>query len=261
MAARRRTILLAMLALAAPLPAFAISNSTGPVDAAPGPATISVSTSLASCGVLDAKVVCKLDVSFSTLANADSYSAAVTSADGSVVDYGSVPAGGTSFWVPYVGAGTYSVRITAYGAPETPSDAAATGNVIATGDSAALSDHAAVPPPAATHDNHTGASGADPATGANQNADSAGTATSDVTPAPETTTTPDCTTTPAPTVEPPPVAPIAPPPDTDPANPDDNGDGISDVDAQAAYEQQLAAYQAAIAAQQAPVAPAPPPGC
>ena len=79
-----------------------------------------VSTALDSCGTLEDEVICKLDVSYNALPEAASYSAAVTRADGSVVDYGGVAPGGTSLWVPYVGSGTYSVRVTAYGAPEQP---------------------------------------------------------------------------------------------------------------------------------------------
>ena len=114
-------MLLALLALAAPLPAFAISDQAlKPMSADPGPAVLSVSASLDSCGVLTDDVVCKLDVSFNPLPDADSYSATVTAADGSVTDLGDVGPGGASLWVPYVGAGTYSVKITAYGEPTKP---------------------------------------------------------------------------------------------------------------------------------------------
>ncbi len=41
----------------------------------------------------------------------------MTRADGSVVDFGDVGAGGSSFWVPYVGNGTYTVTVSAYGTP------------------------------------------------------------------------------------------------------------------------------------------------
>lgn len=134
MSGRRRTLFLALLALAAPLPAFAISDEAlKPVSADPGPAALAVSTSLDSCGLLDNGVVCKLDVSYNAIEGAASYSATVTRADGSVVDYGGVPAGGTSLWVPYVGSGGYSVRVTAYGEPEKPSQEH--GEVIAVGDS------------------------------------------------------------------------------------------------------------------------------
>lgn len=134
MSGRRRTLFLALLALASPLPAFAISEEASkPVSADPGPAALVVSTALDSCGLLDNGVVCKLDVSYNEVDGAASYSAMVTRADGSVVDYGGVPAGGTSLWVPYVGSGNYSVRVTAYGEPDEPSDDH--GDVVAVGDS------------------------------------------------------------------------------------------------------------------------------
>ncbi len=105
-----------MLALAAPLPAFAISElaptSEGQV------AQLSVTTSLESCGVLDSGLVCTLNVSFEPLPAATGYSASVTRADGSVIDAGAISPGGSSIYVPYVGSGNYSVRVTAYGDPE-----------------------------------------------------------------------------------------------------------------------------------------------
>ena len=112
-------MLLTLLALAAPLPAMALnSDGSEPVTATPAPAALSVSTSLDSCGIVNAQVVCKLNVSFNPIDGADTYSATVTRADGSVVDYGGVGIGGASLWVPYVGPGGYSVRISAYGTPE-----------------------------------------------------------------------------------------------------------------------------------------------
>ena len=97
MAGRRRAVLLTLLALAAPLPAFAISDQAlEPVSADPGPAALSVSASLDSCGVMSNEIVCKLDVSFNPLPNADSYTATITRADGSVTDYGDVGPGGAS---------------------------------------------------------------------------------------------------------------------------------------------------------------------
>ena len=113
--------MLELLALAASTPALASADKAmEPADAARGPAALEVSTALDSCGTLEDEVICKLDVSYNALPEAASYSAAVTRADGSVVDYGGVAPGGTSLWVPYVGSGTYSVRVTAYGAPEQP---------------------------------------------------------------------------------------------------------------------------------------------
>jgi len=109
---RRRTIGLVALALALPLPAYALTQ-----DEPAGPASLSVSASLDSCGVSGSQVLCKIDVSFETIAGATSYTASVTSPDGSVTDLGTVPAGGTTAYVPYVGNGTYNVRVSAYGSP------------------------------------------------------------------------------------------------------------------------------------------------
>jgi hypothetical protein len=119
MARRRRTLLLATLALAAPLPAFGLS---GEVQTAPEPAVadLGVSASLDSCGLLETQIVCQLSVSYATLPNATSYAASVTTPDGGVVDFGAVPAGGTSLTVPYAGNGNYGVRVTAYGTPAEP---------------------------------------------------------------------------------------------------------------------------------------------
>jgi hypothetical protein len=110
----RRVFLYAALALAIPLPAFALGEGVGES----APAALEVSVSLDRCGLLETEVVCKLDVSYGEVPGAVRYTASVTRADGSVVDYGDVGGGGTSLWVPYVGSGTYSVEIAAYGPPE-----------------------------------------------------------------------------------------------------------------------------------------------
>ena len=107
----RRAIVCAALALAVPLPAFALTS--GGEDA--GPASLSVSASLGSCGIAQTQVVCVIDVSFEPFPGARRYRASVTRADGSVIDYGSIDAGGASLPVTYVGAGTYGVRVSAYG--------------------------------------------------------------------------------------------------------------------------------------------------
>jgi hypothetical protein len=260
MGGRRRAVLLTLLALAAPLPAFAISDQAlKPVSADPGPAALSVSASLDSCGVLSNEVVCKIDASFNPLPNADGYSASVTRADGSVTDYGSVGPGGTSIWVPYVGAGSYNVKITAYGAPEKPHDPDGHGDVIAKGSSRGSSPWDSVTRPdksdkpdgskdtgdaEATVTEVTGRT--DP--NATQNEDATGTATSEVAASPEapTCTTTTTTTTPAPD---PPTPPELPPPDLDPENPDEDADGIPDEEEEATYQQELTQYQAALEAQ------------
>ena len=108
MSGRRRTILLAALVLATPVSAWAVGE--GALQTGSAQASISVSTSLRSCGVIEDGVACELGVSFGAVDGASSYTAAVTRADGSVIDYGAVAPGGTSLWVPYVGSGTYSRR-------------------------------------------------------------------------------------------------------------------------------------------------------
>ena len=112
--ARRRLALYVLLALCLPLPAHALTRGSEE------PAALAVEATLDHCGLLDTQVVCIIDVAYSTLPEATGYKASVTRADGSVVDYGDVPAGGTSLWVAYAGSGTYSVQISAYGEPSTP---------------------------------------------------------------------------------------------------------------------------------------------
>jgi hypothetical protein len=107
---RRRTLLYAALALAVPLPALALSGGGGSSD-------LNAAASLDGCGVASSTIVCQIDVSWSAVEGASSYSASVTSPDGSVVDYGSVSGTSTSLYVPYVGNGTYSVSVSAYGTP------------------------------------------------------------------------------------------------------------------------------------------------
>jgi len=258
MSRRKRALLLTTLALAVPLPAYAITNEVLAPTA--GPSSISVSASLGSCGVVDDGVACEINVSFSEVDNAASYTATVTRADGSVIDYGTVGGGGASIWVPYVGAGTYTVKITAYGEPETSADPDGRGDVIATGYSSGgdpqdTGRHAADDDPPAAQ---TDAGSRNP--GTEVNGDAGGAATTDAQsadPAPAettstTTTTPETTTTCAVPAEtaPAPVPPVEPPPDLDPDNPDEDADGIGDEQERATYEQQLAEYQAALAAQQ-----------
>ena len=133
MGGRKRTLILALLALAVPLPALALSEQSVDAEAERRLAAISVSASLDTCGVLEADIVCKVNVSFSPVAGATSYSASVTAADGSVTDHGSIGAEAATLFVPYAGDGGYSVRIIAYGPPAEPADADDQGEVIATG--------------------------------------------------------------------------------------------------------------------------------
>ena len=247
-------MLLTLLALAVP-PAYAISDEAfNQLTATAEPTAISVSTTLDSCGILDNGVVCKLDVSFNTIPHADTYSATVTRADGSVIDYGAVSPGGTSLWVPYVGAGNYSVRITAYGEPDSPADAAdGHGDVIATGYSSADRHRGrgdgGKGRDASEQEVQTGVGGRDP--GAEQNSDASGAPATDVGSSTEATTTPECTTPVEPVPEPP-TPPEEPPEDLDPSNPDEDADGIPDDQEQVIYDQQMAEYQAAVQAQSAP---------
>jgi hypothetical protein len=113
---RRRAIVYAVLALAVPLPALALTGQGGPAEPA-GETSLSVSASLDTCGTAADTIVCKIDATWNEVAGADRYTATVTRADGSVVDFGDVGAGGSSFWVPYVGNGTYTVTVSAYGTP------------------------------------------------------------------------------------------------------------------------------------------------
>jgi hypothetical protein len=132
--ARNRALWLTLAALAAPIPAFALSGEDGAGQVDAGPAALSVSSSLGSCGVMNNGIACQVNVSFNALPNATSYTATITSPDGSVTDLGGVAPGGTSAWVPYVGAGTYSVSVTAYGTPIDPTeDSDGEPHVIATG--------------------------------------------------------------------------------------------------------------------------------
>lgn len=106
-------LLLALAALIVPLQALGGPSGGGP---------LTVSASLDYCGVAQGGITCKLDASWSGVAEADRYTATVTGADGSVVDLGTVgigPDGGsTSLWVPYSGSGTYTITVTAWGTNE-----------------------------------------------------------------------------------------------------------------------------------------------
>ena len=102
-------LLLVAAALLVPLQASAIGGGSG----------LNVSASLDYCGVNPGGVSCKIDASWSGVAQAESYTATVTLADGSVTDMGTVGAGSgggsTSVWVPYAGNGFYTLTITAWG--------------------------------------------------------------------------------------------------------------------------------------------------
>lgn len=114
MSARRILILVALVALAAvPLRAFG--------NADPSAAGFSVSASLGGCGTAGNAITCKIDVQFGAVPGAHSYTAAATLPDGTVQDMGGVGSGeASSIYVPYVGAGTYVVTVSAWGDPAAP---------------------------------------------------------------------------------------------------------------------------------------------
>ncbi len=131
---RRRALIYAALALTVPLPALAVGGRGGPADLP----ELSVAASLDTCGTAADTIVCKIDASWNQIPGATRYTASVTRADGSVVDFGDVGAGAANFWVPYVGNGTYTVSVSAYGT----APGSAKPEVIAKGTSAAPSSQA-----------------------------------------------------------------------------------------------------------------------
>ena len=113
----RRALLYAALALAVPLPALAITAHGGGDAGQPAPVDLQVSASLDSCGTAADTIVCKIDASWNSVPGATRYTANVTRADGTVVDFGDIGGTSESFWVPYAGNGTYTVSVSAYGTP------------------------------------------------------------------------------------------------------------------------------------------------
>ena len=255
-ARKKRTLILALLALTVPLPALAISDQSVDADAGRAVAAISVSASLDTCGVLAVDIVCKINVSFSPVPGATSYSASVTAADGSVTDHGSVGAEAATLFVPYAGDGGYSVRIVAYGPPTDPTEADDQGEIIATGVSRSPSDDAEAqetPKPVPARESEVEAAGRDAANATVEGSDGAlqtETAAQSTGAAPAD---PVCEQPPA--TEPEseqPALPEPPPEDLDPENPDEDADGILDADEKLAYDEAVAAQaagtQAAVAA-------------
>jgi|SRR5215208_1266861 len=110
---RKRLLLLAALALAAPVPAFAVSLAAD----GSGAGSLAAQASLDSCGLFENEIICKIDASYNDVAGATSYTASVSAPNGAVSDYGTVGAGGASFWVPYAGNGVYTVEVQAWGTP------------------------------------------------------------------------------------------------------------------------------------------------
>jgi hypothetical protein len=253
MRGRRRSLLLALLALAIPLPALALSSG-GDSGSPPAPVPLSVSTALDSCGIVESQVICKLGVSFNAVPGATSYAASVTRADGSVVDYGGVGAGGGSLWVPYTGSGTYSVRISAYGSPPEaePGEAEERGNELITS-GAAEATH--VGPKAAGNarpDQDPGARDADGEKSSGSNA--ANDHDPGAEPGAGTSSQSSCAEDPAP-----PPAPASdeepwpelPPEDLDPEDADEDDDGVDDDEERAAFELAFNERMAAALAAQA----------
>jgi hypothetical protein len=107
---RLRIIGLSLLALG--VPAFAFGG-----EQAPSGGSLSVSASLGGCGLANAAIVCQIDASWSAFEGAEYYTVSVTRADGSVVDVGQGAGTSRSIFVPYVGPGTYSVQVSAWGTP------------------------------------------------------------------------------------------------------------------------------------------------
>src|SRR4051794_7218668 len=110
---RKRLLLFAALALLVPVPAVAVELGGAGSDGG----SLDAQASLDSCGLFENQIVCKIDASYNEVGGASSYTASVTAPDGAVSDYGSVGAGGASLWVPYVGNGTYTVEVQAWGTP------------------------------------------------------------------------------------------------------------------------------------------------
>ena len=243
MPARNRALWLTLAALVAPIPAFALNGEEGAGQVEAGPAALAVSSSLGSCGVIDTGISCQINISFNSLPNATSYTASITSPDGSVTDLGGVGPSGTSAWVPYVGAGTYAVQVTAYGTPLDPSeDSDGEPEVIATGMSPPQEgDGEPRTAPDRTNEVEAGAAG-------DTTSDEAGDGAAEVeTGAAEE---PVCEpTTPAPAPEP-----VAPAPETVPAPPTGTT-GPAEVDPGSAGKQGVAAAAASVSIDETSVAP------
>jgi hypothetical protein len=117
---RRLLLLVALAAIAVvPLRAFGVVGD----ETAGG---LSVSASLGGCGVGGSQILCEIQVDFGGVEGADYYTASVTRADGSVQNAGTVGAGegggSASIYVPYVGSGTYTVTVSAWGGGEDGAD-------------------------------------------------------------------------------------------------------------------------------------------
>jgi hypothetical protein len=110
----RRILLLAGLAAVVPASAFALEGEASP-------AGVSVAASQGGCGISESQIICEIEARWTGVPGTEYYTVSVTGADGSVQDFGRVGGdengGSASLWVPYVGSGTYSVMVSAYGTP------------------------------------------------------------------------------------------------------------------------------------------------
>lgn len=110
---RKRALLYAALALAVPLPAFALGGG--------GAARLDTAASLSGCGVQGSEMICTLAVSFNRLPHAEYYTARIAKPDGGTQEYGTVAEGEgdgrvtVDLAVAYAGAGGYTVSIAAWG--------------------------------------------------------------------------------------------------------------------------------------------------
>jgi hypothetical protein len=107
---RLRIVGLALLALG--VPAFAFGGE----QEASGEG-LAVSASLNGCGLANETIVCRIDASWTAPEGSEYFTISVTRANGSVVDLGQSSGTSRSIFVPYVGPGTYSVQIAAWGVP------------------------------------------------------------------------------------------------------------------------------------------------
>jgi hypothetical protein len=105
---RRCTLLPALLALALLVPALAPAGEGGT-------RALAVSASLGGCGATAEGIACRIDVSWSPVEGAERYTVTVARPDGAVLELGSSKGTSTTVWVPYGGAGTYGITVTAWG--------------------------------------------------------------------------------------------------------------------------------------------------
>jgi len=102
---RRRTPAAAFLAALALICALALARPEAGV-AAEVPAAMAVTASLDSCSKSEAGATCQFSVSFG---------ATISSPGGAELLTAPAQPSGSTFTVPYVGDGTYGVRVVAYG--------------------------------------------------------------------------------------------------------------------------------------------------